>query len=153
MATIVLTVLIWGGAVMEPALDCVNSWTPSVGMKVLICLINPMFTIKQTMRTIIAFDNAAMIVSITNSWHQVRQNFTVNEGILLLICNFLLSSAISLWLEIGASNIKEKDSNCCFMRRKPGDQHYAHVERLDSLSADASTIIKLSKTSDSQKNL
>jgi hypothetical protein len=46
MATIVLTVLIWGGAVMEPALDCVNSWTPSVGMKVLICLINPMFTIK-----------------------------------------------------------------------------------------------------------
>ena len=105
------------------------------------------------MRTIIAFDNAAMIVSITNSWNQVRQNFTVNEGILLLICNFLLSSAISLWLEIGASNIKEKDRNCCFMRRKPGDQQYAHVETLDSLSADASTIIKLSKTSDRQKTL
>ena len=72
MASIVLTVLIWGGAVMEPALDCLNSWTPSVGMKVLICLLNPMFTIKSTMRTIIAFDNAAMKVNLTNSWSQVR---------------------------------------------------------------------------------
>lgn len=105
------------------------------------------------MRTIIAFDNAAMKVSITNSWNQIRQNFTVNEGILLLICNFLLSSAISLWLEIGASNIKEKDRNCCFMRRKSSDQQFTHLERLDSLSADASTFIKLSKTSDRHKTL
>jgi hypothetical protein len=121
MATIVLTVFLWGGAVVEPALDCQNSWTPSVGMKVLICVLNPIFTIKQTMRTIVAFDNAGLSVSFANGWTQVRQNFTVNEGILLLIANAVLTNAISLWLETRVSNIEEKDRRCCFMRLRRSD--------------------------------
>lgn len=119
MATIVLTVLIWGGAVVEPALDAMNAWTPSVGMKVLLCLVNPIFTIKQTMRTIVAFDNAGLTTSFVNGWSQVRRNFTVNEGILLLIANAVLANAISLWLEFAASDIEEKDRRCCFMKVRP----------------------------------
>ena len=61
-------------------------WTPPAQLKVFISIINPVFTIKQTIRTIITFDNVDLEVSFAHGW-QLRENFSTNLGMILLFIN------------------------------------------------------------------
>ena len=83
-----------------------------MGIKFVVCLLNPIITIKQTLRTIVTYDCSALEVSFANGW-QLRENFSTNLGIILLIFNCIIFNSISLFLEIKSSEIEEKAKKLC----------------------------------------
>jgi len=71
-ACIMLTLLIWALNTCDLAVDIPGSWTPATHTKALMCLLNPMLTIKQLWRLIIAYDNNGLAVNFQNGWNIVR---------------------------------------------------------------------------------
>ena len=68
MACILFTVVIWAMIVIEFFLDQKWMWVPPQGLKFFVCLFNPLFTIKQTIRTIVVYDLAKLEVNLANGW-------------------------------------------------------------------------------------
>ena len=103
-------------------------WTPPMKLKALICLIDPMISIKQTLRTIITFESAGVEVSFTHGW-QLRENFSTNLGIILLILNCLIFNLISLLLEVMFSIVENQKKNITFNCKSKDNRMHKKIKR------------------------
>lgn len=138
MACILFTVVIWAMIVIEYFLDQKLMWVPSQGSKFLVCLFNPLFTIKQTIRTIVVYDSAKLKVNLANGWRP-RSNFNTNLGIILLIINCVINNAIAFILELRISNIYDKDNKNCmcrFSKREVNGSNKIDVQTEASIESD-----------------
>ena len=119
-----LTLVTWALYAVELATDIPGSWTPSANLKPLMCLLNPMMTIKQLWRLIITYDNNGLPVHFYNGWDLVRQNFVLNQGIIILVINAIATNIIALIFEFVFSDSEERDSKCCFGFRQKNKVKY-----------------------------
>lgn len=88
-----------------------------MGFKVLISMMNPIFTAKQTLRNIVTFDNASVEVSWLTGW-QIRENFSLNLGVILLFINCIVNNVIAIIMEVRISNMEEKERKFCLCKKK-----------------------------------
>ena len=112
-----LTVHIWSMTVIEFFFDQKESWAPTMGFKILISIVNPIFTAKQTLRNIVTFDNASVEVSWWRGW-QIRENYSLNMGVILLLINCIVNNVIAFVMEVRISNIEEKERKFCLCKKK-----------------------------------
>lgn len=102
--------LLWLMLLVELPIDILYSQSPSQLVKTMLCVGNPMLTIKQTFRVIVTYDNAGLAVDFSNGWTQMRKQFCLSQGLALLAVNAILYLVIAAFIEATIADVSGKDN-------------------------------------------
>lgn len=65
----------------------------------------------------VSFDNASVNVNWWTGW-QIRENYSLNLGIILLVINCIINNTIAFIMEVRISNTEEKERKFCLCKQK-----------------------------------